>query len=95
MDLKEYKKAIDCFNDAIRSEPDVGENYYNVGFAYMQMREYKKAADFLRLALLQDNPQPKMFRLMASALRELGKNELADEYERKANAPAETQAADN
>jgi tetratricopeptide (TPR) repeat protein len=95
MDLKEYKKAIDCFNDAIRSEPDVGENYYNVGFAYMQMREYKKAADFLRLALLQDNPQPKMFRLMASALRELGKNELADEYEHKANAPAETQAAGN
>lgn len=96
MDLKEYKRAIECFNDAIRSEPDVGENYYNVGFAYMQMKEYQKAADFLRLALLQKDPQPKMFRLMASALRELGKNDLADEYEKKADAaPAQTQAAGN
>ena len=93
MDLKEYNKAIECFNDAIRSEPDVGENYYNVGFAYMQLKQYQKAADFLRLALLQKDPQPKMFTLMASALRKLGKNELAEEYEKKANAPAETQAA--
>jgi tetratricopeptide (TPR) repeat protein len=95
MDLKEYKRAIECFNDAIRSEPDVGENYYNVGFAYMQMKEYQKAADFLRLALLQKDPQPKMFSKMAEALRQLGKNELAEEYERKADEANQKQAASN
>ena len=95
MDLKEYKNAIECFNDAIRWEPDVGENYYNVGFAYMQMKDYKKAADFFRLALLQDNPQPKMFSKMAEALRQLGKNELADEYQRKADEATGSQAASN
>lgn len=88
MDLKEYKRAIESFNSAIRSEPDVGEYYYNVGFAYMQLKQYQRAADFLRLALLQEDPQPKMYRLMASALRELGRGELADEYEKKADAPA-------
>jgi tetratricopeptide (TPR) repeat protein len=93
MDLKEYKQAIKCFNDAIRAEPDVGENYYNVGYAYMQMKEYKKAADFLRLALLQKDPQPKMFTLMASALRQLGKNDLADEYQQKADEANRNQAA--
>ena len=95
MDLKEYKRAIECFNDAIRSEPDVGENYYNVGFAYMQMKEYKKAADFFRLALLQKDPQPKMFSKMAEALRQLGKNDLADEYQQKANAASGNQSAGN
>jgi len=93
MDLKEYKNAIESFNDAIRSEPEVGENYYNVGFAYMQMKDYKKAADFFRLALLQDNPQPKMFSKMAEALRQLGKNELAEEYERKADEANQKQAS--
>ena len=94
MDLKEYKKAIDCFGDAIRWEPDVGDNYYNVGYAYMQLNDYRKAADFFRLALLQDNPQPKMFKKMAEALRQLGKNDLAEEYERKADE-ANAQAAGN
>lgn len=93
MDLKEYKKAIACFNDAIRSEPDVGDNYFNVGAAYMQMKEYKKAADFFRLALLQDNPQPRMFSKMSEALRQLGKNDLADEYQRKADEANGKQAS--
>ena len=93
MDLKEYKRAIESFNNAIRSEPDVGEYYYNVGFAYMQLEQYQRAADFLRLALLQDDPQPKMYRLMATAMRELGRGELADEYEKKADAlPAQSAA---
>jgi tetratricopeptide (TPR) repeat protein len=95
MDLKEYNKAIECFNDAIRSEPDVGDNYYNVGFAYMQLKEYQKAADFLRLALLQKNPQPKMFSKMAEALRQLGKSELAEEYQRKADEANQKQASSN
>lgn len=95
MDLKEFERARESFNDAIRWEPDVGENYYNVGFAYMQQKNYKKAADFFRLALLKDNPQPKMFSKMAEACRELGKNDLAEEYQRKADEANEKQAASN
>ena len=93
MDLKEYERAIESFNHAIRSEPDVGEYYYNVGFAYMQLKKYQRAADFLRLALLQDDPQPKMYKLMATALRELGRGELAEEYEKKADAGPTQSAA--
>jgi Tfp pilus assembly protein PilF len=61
----------------------------------MQQKNYKKAADFFRLALLKDNPQPKMFSKMAEALRQLGKNDLAAEYQQKADAASGNQSAGN
>jgi tetratricopeptide (TPR) repeat protein len=88
MDLREYNKAIESFNNAIRSEPDVGDHYYMAGRAYIQLADYQKAVDFLNLALRQKNPKPEMYRAMAEALRGLGRNELADQYERQAGAPA-------
>jgi Flp pilus assembly protein TadD len=51
----------------------------------MQLKEFQKAVDFLNLAIHKDNPQPKMYSLMASALRQLDRNDLADEYQRKAD----------
>jgi tetratricopeptide (TPR) repeat protein len=86
MDLGDFEKAIESFNDAIRAEPDVGEHYYNVGFAYIQLEEFQTAVDFLNLALRQDDPQPKMYRAMAVALRGLGRDQLAEEYERQADS---------
>ena len=73
----------------------MGEHYYNVGFAYMQARRIgRRPSDFLNLALRKENPQPKMYRAMATALRELGRDELAEEYERQGRAaPSRRQAA--
>jgi tetratricopeptide (TPR) repeat protein len=89
MDLSEYDRAVECFGNAIRSEPDVGENYYYVGKAYLEQEDFQQAKEFLNLALLKDNPQPKMFQAMAAALRGLGRDDLAEEYERRAGqAPA-------
>jgi tetratricopeptide (TPR) repeat protein len=84
MDLGEYRKAIESFGNAIRSEPNVGDHYYNVGLAYLQLDEFQKAVDFLNLALRQENPKPKYYSQMAVALRGIGRNDLAPEYERKA-----------
>jgi tetratricopeptide (TPR) repeat protein len=84
MDLGEYRKAIQSFGNAIRSEPNVGDHYYNVGLAYLQLDEFQKAVDFLNLALRQENPKPKYYSQMAVALRGIGRNDLAPEYERKA-----------
>ena len=94
MDLKEYRKAIDSFNNAVRTEPNVGEHYYDVAYAYTKLEDYQKAVGFFDLALLKDNPQPKMFRGMADALRKLGRDELAREYDEKADAAeSKTQAS--
>jgi tetratricopeptide (TPR) repeat protein len=87
MDLREYNKAIESFNKAIRSEPDVGDYYYYVGVAYIKLDDFEKAKDFLDLALLQKDPTPKMYRAMAIALRGLGKDELAEQYDRQAETP--------
>ncbi len=84
MDLGEYRKAIKSFSDAIRTEPDVGDHYYNVGLAYIQLDEFQKAVDFLNLAIRQDNPKPKYYSQMAVALRGIGRDDLAPEYERRA-----------
>jgi tetratricopeptide (TPR) repeat protein len=92
MDLKEYDKAIESFNAAIGVEPSVGEYYYNVGRAYNELEEWQKAVDFLNLAVRKENPQPKMYRALATALRGLGRDDLAEEYDQKAG-PAPQQAS--
>jgi tetratricopeptide (TPR) repeat protein len=94
MDLGEYDRAIESFNRAIGAEPTVGEHYYNVGFACIQLEDFQKAVDFLNLALHQENPQPKFYRAMAAALRGLGREELADEYERQAESAAPAGVSD-
>jgi tetratricopeptide (TPR) repeat protein len=93
MDLEEYRPAIKSFNDAIRSEPSVGEHYYNVGFAYAQLEDWTKAEHFVNIALRKKDPQPRMYRLMATVLRERGRTDLANEYESKANQAEPQQAA--
>jgi tetratricopeptide (TPR) repeat protein len=93
MDLGEFNKAIESFNNAIRSEPDVGDNYYYAGRAYIQLEEFQKAVDFLNLALRQKNPKPEMYRAMAEALRGLGRDQLAEQYERQAGGPAQDAGA--
>jgi tetratricopeptide (TPR) repeat protein len=93
MDLKEFNKAIESFNNAIRSEPSVGEHYYNVGFAYGQLNDWVKAEHFLNIALRKKDPQPKMYSFMATVLRERGRADLAEEYQRKAEAARQPQQA--
>jgi tetratricopeptide (TPR) repeat protein len=93
MDLKEYDRAVESFSNAILAEPSVGEHYYDMGYAYTKLRDFQKAEHFLNLALRKKDPQPKMYRLMATTLRELGREELAEEYERKAEQAQPQQAA--
>jgi tetratricopeptide (TPR) repeat protein len=92
-DLKEWRRAIENFNDAIRVEPSDAEHYYSTGRAYLRLEEFEQAASFLELALLQENARPQMNRAMAEAMRGLGRDELAAEYERKAETKSETPAS--
>jgi tetratricopeptide (TPR) repeat protein len=94
MDLGEFDKAIQSFNNAIRSEPDVGEHYYFVGKAYLEQDEFQKARDFFDLALRKDNPTREMYAGMVAALRGLGRDDLAERYEREGQAPPTTSDAE-
>ena len=39
----DYTSAIQCFNEAIRIDPDFGEAYYNRGLGYMQQGNRRQA----------------------------------------------------
>jgi tetratricopeptide (TPR) repeat protein len=82
--LKDYDKAIQSFNHAVRVEPSNAENYYLVGMAQSSAGEFEKARDSFKLALLKENRSPKMYLAMANVLRELGRDDLAAQYEEQA-----------
>ena len=51
---KQYNKAIDLFQDAVKSEPKSAVIHYNLGSTYLAMREKAKAIECLREAVALD-----------------------------------------
>ena len=45
------KEAIEHYNEAINLNPDIGEAYHNRGWCWLNLREWKKAAEDLAIAL--------------------------------------------
>ena len=45
------KKAIKHYNEAINLNPDIGETYHNRGWCWLNLHEWKKAAEDLAIAL--------------------------------------------
>jgi tetratricopeptide (TPR) repeat protein len=84
LQLKSPQKAVDNFNEAIRVEPNNHELFFKRGKAHLLLEEYQKAADSFSLAILNEPQDARSFRSMARALRGLGKNDLASEYETQA-----------
>ena len=54
MQLKDYEKAVDNFNEAIRAEPTEPKHFYKRGRAHELLGETQKALDSYQLALLRD-----------------------------------------
>ena len=50
-DLKEYKKAIECYKKAIELKPDYYDAHYNMGNAYDDLKEYEKAIECYKKAI--------------------------------------------
>jgi tetratricopeptide (TPR) repeat protein len=82
--LELHQKAVDNFNEAIGVEPSNPELFYKRGMTHLLLEEHQKAADSFSLSILNDAQEAKHYRGMANALRGLGKNNLALEYENKA-----------
>ena len=51
---KQYNKAIDLFQDAVKSEPKSALIHYNLGCTYLAMREKAKSIECLREAVALD-----------------------------------------
>lgn len=89
---EDYEKAVDNFNEAIRNEPTESEHFYKRGVAYMWMEDYDKAFTSFELATLFNDKNQKAFRAGAMALRRLGRDNLAEQYEAKAQELETAQA---
>ena len=85
MQLGDYQKAVDNFNEAIRNEPTEADHFYKRGVAHLRLEEYQKAFDSFVLASLNDEKSAPPLRGAAIALRGLGRDSLASQYESRAS----------
>lgn len=80
---KDYRRALEAFQTAIKAKPDFGEAYYGAGLAAAALGRTDKAREFFEQAaiLLPNNPEVR-YRL-ALTYHTLGRKEQAqEEYQR-------------
>jgi len=97
--LKKPEKALPDLEAALALEQKPTKNfYYNRANAYFDMGQYQKAVDDFTSALaimkLSDNERGHYYGLRAAAYKKLGKRDLADADNQKANAAAKSQLGD-
>ena len=67
-ELKEYKKAIECFDKAIEINPEDEVAWFNSGFAYFKLKDYTNSTNSFKKAIsifdsiLNENPDDGMAR---------------------------------
>ncbi len=53
--IKEYNKAIKAFKSVLRISDQYSNAYYNLGFAYSMIDDYKKAYRYFNIAWSLNN----------------------------------------
>jgi tetratricopeptide (TPR) repeat protein len=95
MTLGEYDKALADFDEAIRLEPAESAHYYKRGVVYERKGKQQEAADSFATAIKFDDKNVLAYRHAAKALTALGHNDLASEYNSKADTLAPKQQSKN
>ena len=54
-DVFEYEEAIDLYRISVDLNPDIKENYYNMGFCYMQLGKHVDAINYFTHAINLDS----------------------------------------
>ncbi len=93
MMLGEYDKAVNDYNSAIRLTPAEAKYYFQRGIAYEMQKDWKRASASFATSLEFDNKNSEAYRHMATAMQNLGKNDLATEYNKKADETAPKKVA--
>ncbi|MGD9674805.1 MAG: tetratricopeptide repeat protein [Candidatus Nitrosocosmicus sp.] len=80
--LKDYKKAIECFDSALAIDPNYLGALLNKGALYVEMEDYQKGMEFLSLAkkLQPENPQIN-FNLGTTYLNQENYDKALENYE--------------
>ena len=95
MMIGEYDKALADFDEAIRLEPTESGHYFKRGVIYEKKGKQQEAADSFTSAIKFDDKNVLAYRHAAKALTALGHNDLASEYNRKADSLAPKQESND
>jgi tetratricopeptide (TPR) repeat protein len=77
--IVQYEKAIECFNKAIESDPNLFEPYYNRGLAYNNLKEYEKAIEGYNKAIELNPDYAEAYHNRGLVYKDLGQPEKAKE----------------
>lgn len=81
IEQKEYQKAIDIFEQALESDKENAQIYFEMGVAYNLNQDYENAITNLRLAESMDFSTPELYKHLGRALRFTGQYaEAAEAY---------------
>lgn len=93
MMLGDFKKAVDDYDTAIRLTPTDARYYYQRGIAYEMQKDWKRASESFATSLQFDNKNADAYKHMSTAMKQLGKPDLATEYQKKADELAPKKVA--
>ena len=70
--LKDYKKAIKYYSNAIRIKPDFHLAMFNLGNVNFELRQFKKASSFYMQAIQLDNQNVDLYSNVGTCHKEMG-----------------------
>ncbi len=76
-----FDKAKEIYADIMRSYPSYEEAYMMMGYAWMKLKDPKKAYEYFDRAFKMNANNPKVWRGMAYYYRQTGQKEKAAQYE--------------
>ncbi len=82
MQLKEFSRAVDAFQEAVKLDPDYGEAWNNLGRTLIEQEKYAEAEDALQRSLAVPTyltPEYPAYNL-ARMFQNQGRDDLAQEY---------------
>jgi len=83
LSLREYKKALDYFKDALNLNPakqDIASIYSYMGVCLKELEKYKEALEILTKGAEEDNKRTDIYNLMGACCFKLKKYDSAIEY---------------
>lgn len=83
-DVRLYQQAIECYDEVLRINPDVAVAWTNKGYCYAMLNDYAEAVVCLDRSLGINPGDVTALNNMAAALRRMGREGEAAEYEEKA-----------
>ena len=83
-ELKNYQKAVKCYEDEIKLQPNNVGALYNLGLVFYLQADYKKALNYYKEGIKLDPNNPNIYKNLGNIFLELGEFDEAKKCYEKA-----------